>query len=384
MNWRIVGFAAVLALALGLAGCRPYRLTGDPLSALTPLPPAAPYQVEWWTPLVRSPFLEFFPYETAAPAFDKRRNQVIASTRDGKVTAVSEGRVVWSVTVGGRSLAGPTVVGDMVYVPAPHGLLLALASSDGTEKWRYAAAAELVTPPTVTPTLVLVQTQTDVLIAVDRATGAWRWQYRREPPAGFSIRGAATPAVDKENAYAGFSDGFIVALRLSDGTVRWERGLSPKGTQFIDADASPVLDENGSLFVASYSEGVHALEASSGAIRWKHVATGVTQLLHRGGIVWASGDAQIMALETERGHPAWNLDLKEQAAGKPVLANRYLIVPAGQKLWFIDAAEGFKQMTWDPGRGVGASATWTGERLLVLSNLGVLYALHVRTVPRSL
>src|SRR6185436_11239810 len=148
------------------------------------------------------------------------------------------------------------------------------------------------------------------LFVVDRKTGKWKWQYRRDAPPGFTVRGTSTPVVKDDVVYMGFADGFLVALALADGTQKWERNLSTSGgLQFLDADATPVIDDQGNLFAASYKDGVYALKAENGDLEWNTVRPGTNSLVRSGDVLLLGGDGKIAAMHAQTGRELWSLDL---------------------------------------------------------------------------
>ena len=55
-----------------------------------------------------------------------------------------------------------------------------------------------------------------------------RWQYERETPEGFTIHGYAVPHQEGRIVFAGFSDGYLVALRAESGALLWSRSLAAR------------------------------------------------------------------------------------------------------------------------------------------------------------
>jgi outer membrane protein assembly factor BamB len=265
----------------------------------------------------------------------------------------------------------------LIYVPGTEGVLYALDAKTGEPRWKYAAGEALATTPVLTGELVLVASQSDTLFAVKRATGELAWLYRRDPPSGFTIHRASTPTVREQTAWVGFSDGTLVSLDLTDGGVRWERSLAPKSGQFVDVDTSPVLDEAGHVYAASYSGGLFALDAESGDVLWTSVAEGITSLLVHGGVVVAVGDDRLDAYLAESGKPLWSNPLQGRAGLEPVLVKGMLLVPVQRSLLFVDPRTGRSRMAWDPGEGVSATPRVVGGKAYVLSNNGYLYALRL-------
>lgn len=372
----IIGIAAAAAL---LCGCHRIPLYRDPTSnqPASP-PPLALYTVDWWVPLVLPTSWDYLPREVASPAADPNGGHIIVLTRDKRVRGVSEeGTVDWSFETKGHFNASASVTDGIAYVPGGDGILYALRADSGQLMWQYDAGDELMTKPSIAGGKVLVATQGDTLVAVDQKSGQMSWRYRRESASGYTVRGASSPQVREGTAYVGFSDGALVALNLEDGSLKWEKNLSTPGKQFKDVDTTPVFDDAGRLFAASYKDGIYALEASSGAVEWHTARPGINSLLLRGEVLFAGGDQQLGAIFGENGRSVWSLDLGTRAARAPVLARGLLIVPTSGPLVFVDPISGRARSFWNPGKGVSATPLWNRSRLYVLSNLGYLYAIRL-------
>jgi outer membrane protein assembly factor BamB len=369
-----------------LAGCVRMPLYGSPeLPAAPRQPPVDFFQVDWWRGLVeKTPLLEYAPHEPASPVYDPASRNVITQTRDGYIRAVGpDGKVAWELRTGAPALAGGYASEGVVYVPGGDGVLYALEGATGKVKWKYASNESLATVPVLADGLVLVASDTDTLFAVKATDGTWVWQYRRDPPSGFTVRGASAPRVDQGTAYVGFSDGFVVALKVEDGGVLWEKALSGTGTEFLDVDTTPALDSAGRLYVASYKNGLYALEADTGAVLWNNGVAGLTNVLARGEVVFASGDGRVDAYLGETGRLIWSLPLKDRTALAPVLARGMLLVPDERALLFVDPTTGQSRLAWNPGAGITAPPFVVGSRVYVLSNKAYLYALDLNDVKKG-
>ncbi len=367
-----------LAAAGLLGGCSSVPVYGNPVTEAPRQAPRQLFSVDWWTPLVGPSLLEYAPREMATPAYDSRNERVVVLNRDGYVRSVAPGgEVAWRFQAGNRFYAGATVHEGTVYVPGSDGLLYALDAKTGELKWKYQAGEALATSPVIAGDLVLVASQSDTLFAVRREAGELAWLYRRDPPTGFTIHRASAPAVRGTTAWVGFSDGTLVSLDLTDGTLLWEKSLAPSGGQFIDVDTTPVLDESGRLYAASYSGGVYALEAETGDVLWNSVAQGITALLVRGDVVIAAGDDRLDAYLGDSGRLLWSKKLQERAGFEPVLVKGMLLVPAQRSLMFVDPRTGQARLAWDPGAGVSATPRVADSKVYVLSNNGYLYALRL-------
>lgn len=383
------------ALALLGSGClRAIALNDDPTVPRRDarVSPQRLFDVEWWRGYVKPALLEYQPSETARPAVDLDTERIFIATRDGSLRCVSpvDGATEWELKGFGHAYAGATVRDGKVYAPAGNGSLYALRSLTGEKLWVYPAGEDLVTTPVLAQGKVLVASQSDTLFAIDAETGKWAWQYRRDPPSGFTVRGAAAPAVADGIVYMGFSDGTLVALGLDDGVARWERKISVSGgSQFLDVDTTPVVDEDrGRVYVASYKDGVAALKASNGEVIWTTQRAGITSLVLRGSVLFTGGDGVIGAHDVAKGRLLWSLDLSDKgtktsnSGRSPTLVAGYLVVPTSTGLAFVEPSTGQVITAWNPGKGVTATPTRVssprlGNRLYVLSNGGSLYALQM-------
>jgi outer membrane protein assembly factor BamB len=150
--------------------------------------------------------------------------------------------------------------------------------------WSYDCGEELVTVPVLAEDRVLVASQSATLYGVIAGEGMWVWLYRRTPPAGFILRGASTPVVREGVVYLGFSDGHAAALDAKTGGAIWDRVLST-GTQFIDVSSTPGFDPSGHLIVASYKDGLFALDPKTGDTVWQSSTAGLAYVLIRGAVI---------------------------------------------------------------------------------------------------
>lgn len=384
----VLGFF-VLAAQVAI-GCHKYSLHDGPLArADSGGPPVAIFHIDWRRELVAPKIWEYAPREYATPAVDPDTGRILALTRDGWVRCLNpEGKEEWTFETKGAFNAGAKVKEGIAYVPGGDGFLYALNSRTGKLVWSYDSKEELATVPVVSAGKVLVASSSNTLYAVEAATGKWLWQHRRDQPSGFTVHGASAPTVSFGVVYAGFSDGTLVALNLEDGTVKWERGLGAAGGQFYDVDTSPVVDDSGRVYAASYKDGIYALDAESGSISWHQEKTGIRALAKRGEVLFAAGEDQLGAMLGESGYPiwaapvrsrasAWTSKLDARAAATPVYARGLLAVATEAALLFVDSASGETRLTWDPGAGVSAPPAWAQPRLYVLSNQGSLYALRL-------
>jgi outer membrane protein assembly factor BamB len=360
-----------LGLALALAAAGP--------AVRTTLPPAPVklYRVAWQRPFVGLRPLELNPEERGGVATDPRRGLAFVGTRDGWLHAVrADGTVAWELQAGG-GFGPPVVDGDTVYVGSSDGRLYAVAIATGKPRWTYEAREDLSTRPALTGELVLVASQSDTVFAVDRATGAWRWHHRRERKGeGLTIFGAAAVQVRGGTAFAAYSDGFAAALDVGTGAARWQRRVAPPGTH-LDVDAL-VIDGEERVYAAAYSGAVVALDARTGNTLWSFTAPGAAQLALAGGLVVAVTPSSVHGLSPVDGGAIWTTPLGGSPGAAPVVAGKWLLVPAGAGgLRWLEASTGRLLRVFDPGSGVLGAPGVADGRVYVISNGGDLFALDL-------
>ncbi len=362
---------AIAALALAAGG-------GQGLGAELPPAPVKLFQVAWKRSFVSAPLFDWKPNERGGVAHDPTTGLAVFGTRDGWLHAVrKDGSLAWEVKSDG-ALGPPAIDGDSVYVGSTGGTLLAVSLPDGKVRWRWSAGEDVSTKPAVGAELVHVASRQDTLFALDLRTGAWKWHQRRDgrTSSGFSIFGSA-PAVLGPGGlvHAAFSDGTVVAYDAKTGSRRWERQAAPAGSH-LDVDALALGD--GRLYAAAYSGAVVALDPKGGEVRWTFEAKGASQVAFAGGLVVVVTPSSVIGLSPADGAALWTAPLGGAPTAPPVLAGKWLLVPAGEGgLRWIEAASGRTLRVFDPGTGVSGTPAASGSRVYVLSNGGDLFALDL-------
>jgi outer membrane protein assembly factor BamB len=321
--------------------------------------------------------LETSPLEPGGVGVDPRNGMAVFGTRDGWLHAVRpDGTVAWELRTDGATWAPPGFDGDTVYAGSSDGRLYAVELSTGKLRWRYDAREELGTRPVVADGTVFVMSLQDTLFAVDAKTGAWRWHHRREARSGFSIRGAAGPAVRDGVIYAGYSDGFVAALEAGTGQARWERLVAPPG-DYQDVDGLELAGDR--LYVTAFSGSVLCLDLASGDTVWVFRAAGAVRLVADRGLVVVVTGSTLYGLAAASGAPLWSVPLEgAPGTGQPVRAGALVLLPTGEAgLRFVEAASGRTLRTLEPGTGISGTPALLGSRVYALSNGGELLALDL-------
>jgi outer membrane protein assembly factor BamB len=361
-----------LALALALAS------SASSAGIRTSLPPAPLhlFSVAWRRSLVRDP-TAWKPVESGGAAVDPTTGLVVAGTRDGWLHAfTADGKFAWELEGDGAFSGQPFIDRDTVYAGTSGGSLYAVGLATGKLRWRYEAKEELGTRPAVADGRVIIASLQDTVFAVDAATGAWRWHHRREVREGFTIRGAANVIVDGGTVYAAYSDGNVAALETGTGKVRWERVVAPRGDH---PDIDSIRLDDGRLYAAAFSGAVIALDPATGKLVWQHEVKDASRLTVVAGTIVTVTSTSVLGLSPVDGSQLWSTPLEGGPTAEPLVAGRWLLVPAGSGgLRWLEASSGRPLRVFQPGTGVSAAPGVRGSRVYVLSNGGDLLALDVR------
>ena len=184
----------------------------------------------------------------------------------------------------------------------------------------------------------------------------------------------------------GLSDGFLVALNLQDGQLKWERKLH-QASKFTDVDAHPQL-ENGIIYIPSYDGALYALKRQNGDVIWRFDAGGSKDVvLEDQRLFLPSSDGSIYALQKNNAKVLWKFDLDRGVPTQLLVTDRYIIVGSSfQYLYVIDKETGKGLYRFNSGYGSGFSSPaldLASQRLYLLSQAGNLYSFAIRKPLRK-
>jgi eukaryotic-like serine/threonine-protein kinase len=203
---------------------------------------------------------------------------------------------------------------DGVGVPVLHGV-----------KWKFRTGAAIVSSPAISAGTVYFGSNDHNFYALDESSGRLRWKFATQG------RVTSSPAVVAGRVYFGSYDGTFYALNAASGAVRWkfatggERRFSARHLHGADPAAEVMPDPfdfflssptvtGGVVYFGSGDGNVYALDAGSGALRWK---------FHTGNVVHASPavanntvyvgswDSYFYALDAASGKQRWRFKTGE-------------------------------------------------------------------------
>lgn len=344
--------------------------------------PAGVAQMRWHTPIHAHPSTESQPEECATGALVGRH--LVLGSRGGAVVGVDigTGSVAWSTKIRGGvdGEARYDKSRGQVYVGSDDGYLYAIEPERGGMRWSAKFKGGIEHSPEIAENSLYLATAADRVFAVDPANGKVRWQYERDTPEGFTIHGNAAPRQRGGLVFAGFSDGYLVALRADSGELAWSRSLAAASDQFVDVDATPIIVGD-KILAASFSGGLYALRAKDGEVLWHTLIDGTSAIALGETNLYAVSPREGLAAVSPQGNILWRQGLPESGdLTRPIEIGPYLVFSGSrQGLFVMDRVTGKLLQVFDPARGMCAGPTvdQEGRALYVLANSGVLYALDL-------
>jgi len=358
------------------------------------------FGLRWRKPLVEMGFNRQVAVSFGRPAISPRLGLLFVGTGEGKVEALRlrDGALVWTfehtapfetdvtvVAAPGAPAAdaaddaakqAATLAGhELVIATARDGILLALDARTGKLAWRSDLGGEVRAPAVLAGASLLVTTAHNKVMALDVFTGKVLWSGGRPGSTKLTVLGHSAPLVDGDAVYAAFSDGYVMAFSLSDGAQRWARPLSLRGGEFVDSDADPII-ANGRLFVASYSDGVYALNPADGQTVWFRAAPAVHSLaVHGADVIAGSGDGYVWGLRQASGTLVFRTRLDHGPVTRIESHDDLLVFAGGESgLVVLDARDGHPLQSTAFGARMSADAVWVGNEVALVSNNGYLYS----------
>jgi outer membrane protein assembly factor BamB len=237
--------------------------------------------------------------------------------------------VRWSVDLSAPSAAAPVVSGNLLVVPMQGGAVVAFRMDTGREAWKAAVVTER--PIAADSEHVYVATR-EAIQALRLDTGETAWT---------AETGVLTAPF---LAHAGWivapAAGSVAALRASDGTVVWRRGIGA-------VEHRPAVD--GDMLFVPLTEGrVAGLDVKTGETRWETRLGGAPgEPLAIGGKVYVSAtDKRFYTLEASDGETEWTRWIGASPRGRAAVDDVHIYVVALDNiLRAFDRGHGAQQWT---------------------------------------
>src|SRR5258708_2762885 len=150
-------------------------------------------------------------------------------------------RVQWKFHTNGLVLSSPAIFAGVLYVGSTDGNMYAVDIKSGTQKWKFPAGGRIPSSPGVAGGLVYFESYSGSFIALDITNGQVKWKFQ----------------TDGEHRF--------IAKNIHGGMPAAEADPDP-----FDAYLSSPTIADGVVYFGSGDGNIYALDASSGALKWKH------------------------------------------------------------------------------------------------------------------
>ena len=312
--------------------------------------------------------------------------------------------VKWKFAAGGYVISSPVVVGATVYIGSTNGQLYALDRATGEKRWSFGTHARIASTPAVANGTAYVLSYDDTLYAIDAATGKARWRFGTEGEHRYTathLHGMlpkheavpdpydvylSSPAVANGTVYFGSGDSHVYALDAETGALRWKH----KTGDVVHSSPAVV---NGTVYVGGWDTFFYALDAATGNVKWTF-KTGNDTVTHNqvgipsspavvaGVVYFGCRDSHIYAVDAETGKEKWSRgNGGAWVVSSPAVANGHVYYATADGTSFVelDAATGDSLWAIKGGFYYFASPAIAGAMAYVGNWDGRLYAFDMRT-----
>lgn len=374
---RRVALAIVFTLAASALACQRTELPNSwrDLARQTVL-----LHVDWQQDLsTANPFATYDVELGGVAALD---GTVLAATAGVGLVGLNgaNGDIVWQRDEPAESYSAAPAAAERFLVPAPDGFVRAF-SGGGVLAWETDLGASLHSRPVVAGDRVYVTTAGSDVVALERESGRVAWRYDHPASGQMTLAGDGEVRVEADALYVGFADGSLVKLDR-DGAVQWAIDLARGAERLTDVDTRPLVVGD-VVVAASFSGGLHGVDAESGAIRWSLDVDGATSPVRAGAYaLTTSADARVVWFDPRTGDEVGVLQLDAPSAEAAVLSGDLGLVSTPAGVFVIDAQQPWVYHRFDPGVPVTSLPVVHRDRVYVLSDGGGVYGLSLRRYAR--
>lgn len=308
----------------------------------------------------------------------------------------------WRFATGGRVVASPVTDGTRVVVASDDGQVYALDPRSGRLLWQAATDGPVPSTPAIADGRVHVLSYDGRVHTLDAATGAPLWRFATGGERRFEARGLhgsrprtqtvadpydvflSSPVVAGGTLWVGSSDGHLLALDAATGALRWRQRTGDV------VHASPAVSD-GIVVVGSWDGGLYAYDAADGTPRWRFQA-GLDPLMHNqqgfqsspaiedGIVCCGCRDAHLYALDLRSGAERWRFSTGQSwVVGSPALAGGKVVFATSDTslVHALDVASGRPAWQVQAEAYMFASPTVAGDTVLLGQLNGTLLALSL-------
>jgi len=273
--------------------------------------------------------------------------------------------LAWKFKTGAKVVSSPAVSGGTVYVGSADRVVYALNAADGAVRWQYKTAGAVNSSPAVAADTVFVASADGNLYALGASDGKLKWKFASAGERRFTapgIHGAtphtelmpdpfdvflSSPTVVTGIVYFGSGDHHVYAVDAGSGALRWKFETGNV------VHASPAVAD-GVVYIGSWDRNLYALNAATGALIWRFQTGDDTEIYNQVGIASSAAvaagtvffgcrDGHFYAVDAKTGARKWVHDnRKGWVIASPAVERGVVYFPTsdGERFKALDAATG--------------------------------------------
>jgi outer membrane protein assembly factor BamB len=273
--------------------------------------------------------------------------------------------VLWRFKTKGKVISSPAVAAGTVYFGSTDGKMYAVDSLTGGVRWGVATGGPVTSSPLVAAGVVYFGSVDGVFYALDTNSGKLIWRFQTDGERRFSAPGIhgilprreimpdpfdlflSSPTISNGVVYSGIGDNDVYALDAHSGALRW------KFSSGNVIHASPAV-AGGALYIGSWDRYLYALDADSGKLIWKFETGDDTAIYNQVGIVSSAAvsnglvffgcrDGHFYAVDARTGTKKWSHDnQKGWVIASPAVRDGLVYFPTsdGTRFRALDAISG--------------------------------------------
>ena len=238
----------------------------------------------------------------------------------------------WKVKTGAPVASSPVVADGTLFIGSNDGNVYALDVATGAQRWKTRTGGRVASSAAVADGRVFIVSYDSNLYALDATSGEVRWKFATDGERRFTakhLHGAepaaemmadpfdvylSSPAVERGVVYFGSGDGNVYAVDATSGALKWK---------FKTGDvvhASPAL-ANGTLYIGSWDSYFYAIDTATGRQKWRfktgedhkiynQVGIQSSAVVVNGVVYFGCRDSKVYAVDAATGKERWSYSNK--------------------------------------------------------------------------
>jgi len=246
--------------------------------------------------------------------------------------AAANGARGWTFSTNGLASSAVGFGDDgSVYFGTRDGKVVALDSTTGKEKWRATVSTEVLSPPQGASGIVVVQCGDGKLFGLSAEDGHQVWNLDNTIPL-LTLRGTSAPLIRGDQVYFGLANGKVLAVKLYDGTIRWQvelavsRGRSEL-ERMVDVDGAMRVSGD-SVYAVAFHGRLVSVAQNTGRVVWsRDISSSLGLDVDDTAVYLTDDEDNVLAISQTTGGVLWKqAGLAGRHLSAPVVYGDYIVV----------------------------------------------------------